>query len=233
MLVSFRSPITTRAPSRRNVRAVARPMPLAPPVMMATVPSSRPFMSREPSPAQMKRLGQMKIRAKGARRKRPVCDHRADNLFLAGRRRCTMSNNVSDALADPLVTLRFEDRGASGRIARITFDNPAKRNALGLAGKAEFIDVMSSLRHDESLRVVVITGAGDKSFVAGTDLSEMARFDMAAAEASATKTHRTCDALRTFPIPVIARINGDCFGSGMELAACADLRVSADHARFG
>src|SRR5262245_18420860 len=144
-----------------------------------------------------------------------------------------MSNHVSDTRADPLVALRFEDRGASGRIARITFDNPAKRNALGLAGKEQFIDVMSSLRHDESLRAVVITGAGDQSFVAGTDLSEMARFDMAAAEASATKTHRACDALRTFPVPVVARINGDCFGSGMELAACADLRVAGDHSRFG
>src|SRR5262249_39276672 len=133
------------------------------------------------------------------------------------RRRCVMSNYVSDPRADPLVALRFEDRGASGRIARITFDNPAKRNALGLSGKDQFIELMTSLRHDDSLRAVVISGAGDKSFVAGTDLSEMARFDTAAAEASATKTHRACDAVRTFPVPVIARINGDCFGSGMEL----------------
>jgi enoyl-CoA hydratase/carnithine racemase len=79
----------------------------------------------------------------------------------------------------------------------------------------------------------VITGAGEQSFVAGTDLAEMAGFDLAAAEASATKTHRACDAVRTCPVPVIARINGDCFGSGMELAGCADLRVGADHARFG
>ena len=144
-----------------------------------------------------------------------------------------MSNQLSESPVDPPVTLRIEDRGAAGRIARITFDNPAKRNALGLAGKEQFIDVMTSLRHDDSLRAVVISGAGDKSFVAGTDLSEMAAFDTAAAEASATKTHRACDAVRTFPVPVVARINGDCFGSGMELAACADLRVAADHSRFG
>lgn len=139
----------------------------------------------------------------------------------------------SDSAAPSLVALRFEERGDAGRIAWVTFDNPAKRNALGLAGKEQFIEVMGRLRHDGSLRAVVITGAGDTSFVAGTDLGEMAGFDLAAAEASATKTHRACDAVRTCPVPVIARINGDCFGSGMELAACADLRVAADHARFG
>src|SRR5262245_49145491 len=57
MLVPFRSPITTCAPSRRKVSAVARPMPLAPPVMIATLPSSRPFMSGEPSLAQKKNTG--------------------------------------------------------------------------------------------------------------------------------------------------------------------------------
>ena len=80
---------------------------------------------------------------------------------------------------------------------------------------------------------VVITGAGDKSFVGGTNLAEMAEFDLAQAEASATKTHRMCNSVRTCPVPVIARINGYCFGSGMELAACADMRVGADHAKFG
>lgn len=134
---------------------------------------------------------------------------------------------------DAPVTLRLDDRGAAGRIAWITFDDPARRNALGLAGKERFTALLTGLRHDETLRAVVVTGAGDRSFVAGTDLAEMARFDVAAAEASATRTHRACDAVRTCPVPVIARINGDCFGSGMELAACADLRVGVDHARFG
>jgi enoyl-CoA hydratase/carnithine racemase len=61
----------------------------------------------------------------------------------------------------------------------------------------------------------------------------MAHFDLNQAEASATKTHRACDAVRSFPVPVIARINGYCFGSGMEIAACADMRVGATHAKFG
>lgn len=132
-----------------------------------------------------------------------------------------------------LILLRFDERGEQGRIAWVTFHNPEKRNALGIAGKERFIEVMTDLRHDESLRAMVLTGSGDKAFVGGTNIAEMAEFDLAMAEASATKTHRVCDAVRTFPVPVIARINGYCFGSGMEIAACADMRVAADHARFG
>jgi len=134
---------------------------------------------------------------------------------------------------EAVVLLDYDDHGAAGRIARITFNNPAKHNALGLAGKDLFVEIMTGLKHDESLRAVILTGAGDKSFVGGSDLAQMAGYDLAAAEASATKTHRACDAVRQFPVPVIARINGYCFGSGMEIAACADMRAAADHARFG
>jgi enoyl-CoA hydratase/carnithine racemase len=133
---------------------------------------------------------------------------------------------------ETLIATRFEDRGDAGRVAWMTFNDPARRNALGLAGKEQLIATLAGLRHDASLRALVLTGAGDRAFVSGTNLAEMAEFDLAAAEASATKTHRVCDAVRTFPVPVIARINGYCFGSGMEIAACADLRVAADHARF-
>ena len=134
---------------------------------------------------------------------------------------------------EPIVLLDFDDRDEPGRIARITFNNPAKRNALGVAGKERFTEIMTGLKHDQSLRAVVITGAGDKSFVGGTNLAEMKDFDLDAAEASSTKTHRMCDAVRQCPVPVIARINGYCFGSGMELAACADMRVGVHGSKFG
>ena len=135
--------------------------------------------------------------------------------------------------AQSLVLLDYDDRGDAGRIARVTFNNPAKRNALGLDGKERFIELMSAIKHDESLRAVVLTGAGDKSFVGGTNLAEMKDFDLDDAEASATKTHRVCDAVRQCPVPVIARINGYCFGSGFEIAACADMRVGVTGAKFG
>jgi enoyl-CoA hydratase/carnithine racemase len=136
-------------------------------------------------------------------------------------------------MTEPLVLLDYDDHGEDGRVARITFNNPAKRNALGLGGKELFIELMTSIKHDESLRALVITGAGEQSFVGGTNLAEMKDFNLDQAEASSTKTHRVCDAVRQFPVPVIARINGYCFGSGFEIAACADMRVGVQGAKFG
>lgn len=136
-------------------------------------------------------------------------------------------------MTEPLVLLDYDDHGENGRVARITFNNPAKRNALGLGGKELFIELMTSIKHDESLRALIITGAGEQSFVGGTNLAEMKDFNLDQAEASSTKTHRVCDAVRQFPVPVIARINGYCFGSGFEVAACADMRVGVHGAKFG
>ncbi len=136
-------------------------------------------------------------------------------------------------VSDGLVTLHYDDHGDLGRVARVTFNNAEKRNALDVAGKQRFVEIMMGLRHDASVRAIVLTGAGDKSFSGGTNLAELAEFDQATAEASANTTHRMCDSVRTCPVPVIARINGYCFGSGMELAACADMRVGADHGLFG
>ena len=76
-------------------------------------------------------------------------------------------------MTEPLVLLDYDDHGDQGRVARITFNNPAKRNALGLGGKELFIELMTSIKHDESLRALVITGAGEQSFVGGTNLAEM------------------------------------------------------------
>ncbi len=140
---------------------------------------------------------------------------------------------TSNTDIDDLVLVDFDDRGDTGMIARLTFNNPEKRNALGVGGKQRFIDVMTELRHDETLRALVITGAGDKSFVGGSNLADMRHYTPAEGHAASTKTHYACDAVRTFPVPVIARINGYCFGSGMEIAAAADMRVAADHAKFG
>ncbi len=99
-------------------------------------------------------------------------------------------------MTEPVIKVSYDDRGDDGRIAWVTFNNPDKRNALGLEGKQLFIDTLVALKHDESLRALVITGAGDKSFVGGTNLAEMKDFDLTQAEASATKTHRVCDAVR-------------------------------------
>ena len=135
--------------------------------------------------------------------------------------------------AEPLVVTRLEDRGEAGRVASVLVNNPEKRNALGQHGKDELIAAFERLARDPHLRVVVLTGAGDRSFIGGADLAEMAGLDRAGAEIVSTKTHLACDAIRRLPVPVIARVNGYCLGAGMEIAASCDMRVGVETARFG
>lgn len=132
-----------------------------------------------------------------------------------------------------LVITRVEARGEAGRVAYVTVNNPQQRNALGRRGKEELIRVFGELAGDESLRAAVLTGAGDKSFIAGANIGEMAEARLEEAEDISTKTHLACDAIRRLPVPVIAQINGYCLGAGMELAASCDLRVGTTSAKFG
>lgn len=131
-----------------------------------------------------------------------------------------------------IVKVRLEAR-AAGQVAYITVDNAEHRNRLGKSGKDGLIAAFTQLSSNENLRVAVLTGAGDTSFIAGSDLAEMRDQDFAGQREVATKTHLACDAIRQLPVPVIARINGYCLGSGMELAASCDMRAAADHAKFG
>jgi enoyl-CoA hydratase/carnithine racemase len=131
-----------------------------------------------------------------------------------------------------LVLVRIEAREA-GHVAYVTANNPSKRNAIGIPGKRAIVDVFGKLSSDERLRAVVLTGAGEKSFIAGADLAEMKDLTADEAQEEHTLTHLACDAIRRCPVPVIARINGYCLGAGMELAASCDMRAGADHAKFG
>ena len=138
--------------------------------------------------------------------------------------------NMSES--SDLVLVRTEDREA-GRVAYVTANNPAKRNAIGMPGKRAMAAAFKRLSEDEQLRAVVLTGAGDKSFIAGADLAEMKDLTIEEAEEEHTLTHLACDSIRRCPVPVIARINGYCFGAGMELAASCDMRAGSEHSRFG
>lgn len=131
-----------------------------------------------------------------------------------------------------IVDIRIEVRPA-GHVAYVVVNNVEHRNRLGKYGKQDLIDAFRKLASDENLRVAVLTGAGEKSFIAGSDLVEMRDLDGKGQEEVSTKTHYACDAIRRLPVPVIARINGYCLGSGMELAAACDMRVAIDSARFG
>ena len=130
------------------------------------------------------------------------------------------------------VIVRIEVRPA-GHIAHVTVDNPGKRNALGIAGKQQLAQAFQRLAQDKLLRVAVLTGSGDRSFIAGADLAEMKDLTAKGAREEHTWTHRACEAIRTLPVPAIARINGYCFGAGMEIAASCDMRIGITTARFG
>ena len=129
--------------------------------------------------------------------------------------------------------VRTEQRGDAGHIGYVTVNNPRKHNTLGMPGKRAIAEAFRALSRDDALRVVVVTGAGDKSFIAGADLAEMKDLTPDQAEEEHTLTHLACESVRACPVPVIARINGYCLGFGMELAAACDLRIAAGHAKLG
>ncbi len=131
-----------------------------------------------------------------------------------------------------LLLKRIEERPA-GHIAWLTVNNPQRRNALGMAGKRAIAAAFAELSRDAELRAVVITGAGEKSFIAGADIHEMMDLDAAGADKEHRLTHLANQSIRDCPVPVIARINGYCLGFGMELAASCDIRIGAEHAKFG
>ncbi|MGZ5117145.1 MAG: enoyl-CoA hydratase-related protein [Burkholderiales bacterium] len=131
-----------------------------------------------------------------------------------------------------IVDVRIEKR-AAGHVAHVIVNNPQHRNRLGKSGKDDLVAAFSELAKDDKLRVAVLTGAGDKSFISGSDLAEMKDLDAAGQIEVSTKTHLACDSIRRLPVPVIARVNGFCLGSGMELAASCDMRVATDVSRFG
>jgi len=136
-------------------------------------------------------------------------------------------------MTESSIRVRSETRGTQGVVAHVTIDNASRLNSLNRRLMDEFAQTIARLSIDESLRAVVLTGAGTKAFVGGADIDEMATLDPAGARAFITAVHRCCAAVRDCPAPVIARIGGHALGAGLELAAACDLRVAADGARFG
>ena len=126
-------------------------------------------------------------------------------------------------------TLRLDRQG---RVAIITINRPDKRNALNIKTRQEGAALLDQLREDDSVGVVVFTGAGDKAFVAGADIGEFAgRTAITQREVMTSRSLFT--AIDTFPKPVIAMINGYCLGGGCELALACDIRIASENASFG
>lgn len=132
----------------------------------------------------------------------------------------TPSDDVRHKLAEGLLT--------------VTIDRPAKRNPLSLGVLDSLRRIFTEQGGDERVVLAVLTGAGDRAFASGGDLAELAAYrSREEAEAFSRHGKAALDAIRAFPVPVVARINGVALGGGCELALACDLRLAAAGARIG
>ena len=118
-------------------------------------------------------------------------------------------------------------------IATLTVNRPAALNALNREVLEDLARVIRDIRHDPSIRVLIVTGAGDRAFVAGADIAAMAQMSAADGLEFSRLGHRVLGTIEDLPIPVIAAVNGFALGGGAELALACDLIVASEKARFG
>jgi len=141
----------------------------------------------------------------------------------------------------PDISSTTETPHADGKILKqvidgvgvITFNNPDKRNAMSLEMWEGFGEALTSLRDDETVRGVIVTGAGDKAFIAGADISEIATASAVQAEASSSYGQEVLNLIENLGKPVIAAINGFALGGGCETAMACTIRLASEHAKFG
>jgi enoyl-CoA hydratase/carnithine racemase len=117
-------------------------------------------------------------------------------------------------------------------VATLCIDQGGPLNIISSATARALTKALQQMGHDPAVRVAVITGSGEKTFIGGADIKEMAALDPAGARAFISDLHALCEAARDLPVPSIARVRGWCIGIGLELAASCDLRVAAQDARF-
>ena len=120
-----------------------------------------------------------------------------------------------------------------GAVAVVTVNRPKVLNALNIATLDELAATMRQLQRDESVRCVIVTGAGEKSFIAGADINELAALTPTAGREHARAGQAVFDSIEQLGKPVIAAINGYALGGGCELAMACTVRIAADTARLG
>jgi enoyl-CoA hydratase/carnithine racemase len=136
---------------------------------------------------------------------------------------------VTDPVSSPRVLARQD-----GGVLYLTLNREDKRNALSLALLDDLAGILAENEQDETIRCVVLTGSGERSFAAGGDLVELNK--VRTPEQARNMGHRArsaLDRIRYFPVPVVAALNGYALGGGAELALACDMRVAAPHAEIG
>jgi enoyl-CoA hydratase len=139
----------------------------------------------------------------------------------------TMSEQQANG-SDAPVLLAVE-----GGVAVVTINRPKVLNALAGATLDALAQVFDRIEADPRVRVVVLTGAGEKAFVAGADITEIRDLGRASGEAFSRRGQALFARIEHFPKPVIAAVNGFALGGGCELAMACDMRIASDRARFG
>jgi len=129
---------------------------------------------------------------------------------------------------EPTIRLALE-----GTTAIITVDRPKALNALNTSTLEQLEETLQALAQKPELRGLIVTGAGEKAFVAGADISEMVNLTLEQALAFAARGHRVFDALERLHCPTLAAVNGFALGGGCELALACDLIYASDNAKFG
>jgi enoyl-CoA hydratase len=138
--------------------------------------------------------------------------------------------NTEKSYADGKILQKIDDG-----VGVITFNNPEKRNAMSLDMWEGVGSALIELRDDPNVRVVVLTGAGDKAFVSGADISqfEKNRHNAAASEEYSRKSAAQRALLADYSKPIIASIRGFCLGGGMQVAMSADIRIASENSQYG
>ena len=133
----------------------------------------------------------------------------------------------------PDVYVDVKERDELGRIAQVTVDYVEKLNVINTPLIKKLTAAIERFYNDDKLRVMILTGAGNRAFIGGVDINEMAEFNTSSAKAFITLLHGACNAIRNLKVPVIARISGYCLGGGLEVAAACDLRIATEDSTFG
>ncbi len=141
----------------------------------------------------------------------------------------SFENRTEEKLEYKNLIFAVEDNG----LAMITFNRPKALNAMNLETMHELNHVVNRIKKDETIKAVILTGAGDKAFVAGADIPGMIGLSPKDALAFVELAHDTLRLLETLPIPSIAAINGFALGGGTEISMACDMRFASEKARFG
>jgi len=122
---------------------------------------------------------------------------------------------------------------AEDGIALVRMSRPEVLNALNTRLLDELEIAFQAFRQDEAVKVVILTGAGEKAFVAGADIKELTKLDGVSGRAHSLRGQQVLNAIENCPKPVIAAVNGYCLGGGCELALACHIRIASESARFG